>query len=53
MLGLYTEEEMSIAGVVGSMVVRKTGVLGEEHGSLNGLLELLVVEGQEGRRTTP
>jgi hypothetical protein len=32
--------------------VRETGVRGDEHGSLNGLLELLIVEGQEGRRTT-
>lgn len=34
---------------------RETGVLGEEHGSLNELLELLIitVEDQEGRRLTP
>jgi hypothetical protein len=33
--------------------VRETGVLGEEQGSLNELLELFIVEGREGRRTTP
>ena len=49
-----TKEEMGHRCCRASGDVRETRVLqvGEEHGSLNRLLELLVVEGQEGSRTT-
>jgi len=48
-----TEEEMGHRCCRASGDVRETRVLGEEHWSLNGLLELLIIEGQEGRRTAP
>jgi hypothetical protein len=48
-----TEEQMGYRCCGASGDVRETGDLGEEHGSLSGLLELLIVEGQEGMPTTP
>jgi hypothetical protein len=46
-IGLHTgREEHRCCGVRGD--VRETGVLGEEHGSLNGFLGLLIVEVRKG-----
>jgi hypothetical protein len=49
-----TEEERRGVRVVEPVVMsEKPEFLGEEHGSLNvRLLELLIVDGQEGSRTT-
>jgi hypothetical protein len=48
-IGLHTGiDEQRSCGVSGD--VRESGVLGKEHGFLNGFLELLIVE---VRRVTP